>query len=182
MGLKTLGLLLLTCLSPASAQVNPTDRFKAQHDAEDRKWAQKTDLPVSEVRAIRIAAGISDDTSGSRIANIDASSLKPRNHILLVEGACVKLHVIERGAGGFTDVWSLSELPRPAWKIGAAASRPASGICPQAPRPVTAHATADGRIVLEVPVLLDAFQRTIPVDTYAFTWDGAQYILVDGER
>lgn len=179
---KALELLLLTCLSPAFAQVYLTDGIKAQHDAEDRKWAQKTDLPGSEVRAIRIAAGISDDAKGTRISNVDAISLKRRNHILLVEGPCVKLHVIERGANGFTEVWSLSDLPAPAWKPGSAASRPGRGICPQAPRPPTAHATVDGRIVLAVPILMDPFERTLPVDTYSFTWDGSKYVLVNGER
>lgn len=176
-----LGFLLLGCLSPAIAQVNSSDRFKAQHDAEDRKWAQKTGLPVSEVRAIRIAAGISDDSQGSRIANIDTISLKGRNHILLAEGLCIKLHVIERRDDGFTEVWSLSALPSPACKPEAG-SRAGRGICPQAPRPPSAHATADGRIVLEVPTMLDAFQRTLPADTYTFAWDGVKYALVNDER
>jgi hypothetical protein len=179
---KALILLLLACLSPAFAQVYSADGIKAQHDAEDRKWAQKTDLPVSEVRAIRIAAGISDDAKGSRISNLDAISLKRRNHILLVEGPCLKLHVIERGGNGFTEVWSLSELPNPAWKPGPAATHPGRGICMQAPRPPSAHATADGEIVLEVPILLDPFERTLPVDTYSFTWDGHKYVLADSER
>jgi hypothetical protein len=178
---KTPGILLLACLSPLLAQETSGDRFKAQHDIEDRKWAEKTGLPVNEIRAIRIAAGISDDAPGLRIANLDAKSLKQRNHILLVEGPCVKLHVIERGAGGLTEVWSLNELPRPAWKI-AQASRPGRGICSQSPRAPSAHATADGQIVLEVPFLLDPFQRTLPVDTYTFRWDGNTYIVVDGER
>jgi hypothetical protein len=179
---KALELLLLACFSPAFAQVYSADGIKAQHEDEDRKWAQKTGLLVGEVRAIRIAAGISDDTKGSRISNIDAISLKRRNHILLVEGPCVKLHVIERGGSGFTEVWSLSELPRPAWKSGPAATRPSRGICTQAPRPPSAHATVDGRIVLEVPILLDPFERTLPVDTYFFTWDGSKYVLADSEH
>jgi hypothetical protein len=178
---KMSGILLLACLGPTFAQVNPSDRVKAQHDADDQKWAQKAGLPVSEVQAIRIAAGVYGPTNFSRIVNLDASSLKQRNHILFVEGPCIKLHVIERGANGFTEVWSLSELPRPAWKIGAT-NRPARGICPQAPRLPSAHATADGRIVLEVPILLDPFERTRPVDTYFFTWDGAKYVLEDSER
>lgn len=181
MSRKMLGFLLLACLSPVIAQVDSDNRFKVQHDAEDRKWAQKTGLPLSEVRAIRIAAGISDDTQGSRIANIDAISLKGRNHILLVEGLCVKLHVIERRDNGFAEVWSLSALPSPAWKPEAG-NHPGRGICPQAPRPPSVHATADGRIVLEVPIMRDAFQRTLPAETYTFAWDGAKYALVNDER
>lgn len=179
---KTSGLLLLTCWSPLFAQVNPADRRKAQGDADDQKWAQKTGLSVTDIQAIRIAAGVSGLTNFSRIVNLDAISLKQRDQILFVEGPCIKLHVIERGATGFTEVWSLSELPRPAWKISAPASGPGRGICPQAPRPPSAHATADGRIVLEVPLLLDPFERTLPVDTYSFTWDGHKYVLADSER
>jgi hypothetical protein len=172
-----LGLLLLAFLSPVIAQVDSRDRVNGQHDIDDRKWAQKSGLPVSEVQAIRSAAGITHDTPGSRIMTIDAVSLKQRNHVLLVEGPCVKLHVIERRSHGFAEVWSLSALPDPPWKPGARASRPGRGICPQAPRPPNAHATADGRIVLEVPILLDAFQRTLPADTYSFAWDGSRYVL-----
>jgi hypothetical protein len=179
---KIPALLLLTCVSPIFAQVDPSDRRKAQQDADDRKWAQKTGLPLTEVQAIRAAAGILP-TNFARIMNLDVTSLKERKHILLVEGApCIRLHVIKRGATGFTEVWSLGELPRPAWKIGAPANRSARGICPQAPRPASAHATPDGRIVLEVPILLDPFERTRPVETYTFTWDGGTYILADGER
>lgn len=179
---KTLVVFLLASCSPKFAQVNLAGGGKAQHEVEDRKWAQTTGLPVKEVQAIRIAAGISDDSRGSRIANIDAISLKQRNHILLVEGPCVKVHVIERRADGFTEVWSLKQLPSPAWKPDVAASRSSCGIYPQAPRPPSAHAAADGRIVLEVTVLMDAFQRTLPVDTYSFAWDGAKYVLVNDER
>jgi hypothetical protein len=177
-----LGLLLLAFLSPVIAQVDSGDGFKAQRVVEDRKWAQKTGLLVSEVQAIRIAAGISDEKSGSRITNIDATSLKQRNHILLVEGPCVKLHVLERRGNDFAEVWSLGALPNPSWKPDAPANRPNRGICPQAPRPPNAQATADGRIVLDVPILLDAFQRTLPVDTYTFAWDGAKYVLMNDER
>jgi hypothetical protein len=180
MSRKILGLLLIAFASPLAAQVNSADRVKAQYDAY-RKWAEKTGLSVSDVQAIRIAAGVPDDSIGLRIANIDAISLKQRNHILVVEGPCVKLHVIERGASGFTEVWSLRELPRPAWKAETP-GRPGRGICPQAPRPPSAHATVDGRIVLEVPILLDAFQRTLPADIYSFAWDGAKYVLMNEER
>jgi len=174
--------LVLTSMGAIFAQMNTADRLKAQHDREDQLWAQKSGLPVSEVRAIRSVAGLSDATEGSRIVNIDANSLKRRNHILLVEGPCVKLHVVERGADGFTEVWSLSETPGPSWSIGATANRPGRGICPQAPRPPSAHGTPDGRIVLEVPILLDPFERTLPVNIYSFAWDGTKYKISDDER
>jgi hypothetical protein len=181
MSRKVLG-LLLAFLTPALAQVDSSDRAKGPHDLEDRKWAQKTGLPVSDVRAILVAAAISHDSIGSRITNIDAISLAQRHHILVVEGPCVKLHVIERGADGFTEVWSLNRIPSPAWKPDLAANRPGRGICAQAPRPPSAHATADGRIVLEVPILQDAFVRTLPIDSYTFAWDGAKYVLMNDER
>jgi hypothetical protein len=68
---KMPGLLLLTCLSPMLAQVNPAERLKAQRELDDQKWAQKTGLAVSDVQALRIAAGIADGSNFSRIQNID---------------------------------------------------------------------------------------------------------------
>ena len=45
---------------------------------------QKSGLPIADVRAIRISAGIGDTTPNSRLDSIDASSFKQRNHGILV--------------------------------------------------------------------------------------------------
>jgi hypothetical protein len=172
---------LLTAIGAAYAQTDTDARVKARHDMEDEQWARKSGLPASEVRAIRLIAGISDTTLGAGILNIDAITLKPRNHILLAEagnGHCMRLHVLERNAAGFTEIWSLNEVP-PIWSHGKTANRPGNGICSQAPKAPNAHAMADGRIVLEVPILSDPFLRVVPVSTYSFTWNGSKYELVD---
>ena len=113
MGYETIGILLLTCASTLMAQAGTPEHFQAEHAREDEIWAKKTGLPASEVRAIRVAAGISDSTPVTHIDSIDADSLKQRNQILLVDGICVSLHVLERRADGFHQVWLLSKLPLP---------------------------------------------------------------------
>jgi len=161
------------------AQTDRTALVKAQRDREDQHWAQTSGLSVSDIQALRQIAGISDPAIGSRILVLDASTLKQRNHILFAEmgtGHCMRVHVIERNSTGFTEVWSLNEAPRPLWLP---ASRSGNGICSQAPKAPSAHATADGRIVVEVPILSDPFLRTLPVSTYWFTWNGAKYELVE---
>ena len=113
-------------------------------------------------------AGITDTTENALILSIDAKSLANRRQILLTEagnGRCLRLHVMARKAEGFEEVWSLDELP----------DHPGRGICAQAPRSPSAYATPDGRIVLEVPVRFDAFERSVPVNSYSFTWDGSTY-------
>jgi len=130
-------------------------------------------------------AGISDTTGGAVIKNIDANSLKQNNHILLVEaggGHCMRLHVFEHTPTAFKEVWSLGAIPRWSWSITEAGKGSAEGICRQGPREPSAQATPDGRIVVEVPVLLDPSQRTMPVNTYSFNWDGNKYVLQDEDR
>jgi len=176
---------LVMGIGAAHAQTDADARVKSQHDREDQFWAQKSGLPVSDVRAIRLTADISDTTSGAGILNIDASTLKQRNHILFAEagnGHCMSLHVLERNATGFSEVWSLTEVPRPLWLPGKMGNRPGGGICSQAPKAPAAHATPDGRIVLEVPILSDPFLRTLPVSTYSFTWNGTTFELLGEER
>lgn len=150
------------------------------HDRDDDHWAIKARLPKTDVRAIRIAAGITDATVGVAIANLDAVTLR-RNQILLVDrqGQCIRLHVIERAAKDFKEVWSLTGLTGRGWKMDEISDRPGPGICSQSPRLPSAHATSDGRIVVEVPTLADAFQRAATAETYTFVWDGAKYTLRD---
>jgi len=165
-----------------SAQQDRETYLKAHHDTEDQHWAAVTRLPKAEVRTIRMAAGITDVTDLSRISNLDAASLKQRNHLLLVErnGSCIRLHVIERNGANFKEVWLLSGMRDRGWTIEELSERPGPGICTSAPRPPSAHATPDGRIVVEVPTQSDGFQRSFPVTTYSFHWDGAKYVRQDG--
>ena len=180
---KISALTLLAWTGIAFAQ-RPPD-LKALHDRDDQQWARKSGLSVNDVREIRILAGIADATDGAVIKHIDATSLKQRNHILFAEagnGHCMRLHVFERTAGAFREVWSLSDMPGPDWPIGATASSSGRGICQQGPRSPSVHATSEGRIVLEVPILSDPFQRTVPAATFSFAWDGSKYIRLDDDR
>jgi hypothetical protein len=145
------------------------------HAREDAVWAARTGLPASEVRAIRIAAGISDTTPVTRIDNIDASSLKSRNQILFVEGFCARVHVLERRDDGLHEIWSLSKLPLP----GRGASE--RELCGQGGA-TRVRVTGDGKIVIEVPMRMDPFERSVPVSSYTFAWDGSAYSLTEENR
>jgi hypothetical protein len=174
-----LGLFVLTAFHCAAAQDSTVVKL---HDSEDQHWATKTGLDAGDVRAIRMAAGVSD-SSYSRILNIDANTLQHGRHILFVEGQpCVNLHVLERLANGFVEVWSLSALPRPISGVPPTTLGKQRGICPLAPLLPRARATTEDQIVLEVPVLLDPFQRTLPPYTYVFAWDGSRYALLENEQ
>jgi hypothetical protein len=147
---------------------------------QDPTWAEKTGLPVSEVRAMRLAAGISDSSRNARIGKIDTTSLRQRNQILVVEGLCGSLHVLERQAEGFREVWSLTKLPTlPGWT---STSRAVNSEQPTCMMGAKVSVTTDMRIVVEVPVRLDPFERSVPMSRFAFAWDGSQYKLVDEAR
>jgi hypothetical protein len=150
---------------------------------DDEKWAQKNEISAADVREMRIQVGILDSTVGAGILNVDAISLRHRRHVLLVEmgngGHCMQLHVFERSDSGFRKIWSLTDTPETRWTVPGSATRQGRGICPKAPRRPEAYATADGRIVVDRPVMTDAFQRSIPVETYSFAWNGKEYALVE---
>ncbi|HTX34874.1 MAG TPA: hypothetical protein VME43_07630 [Bryobacteraceae bacterium] len=180
---KRYGLALVALACVALAQSDARGFLKLRHDREDQSWALKSGLAVTDVRAMRVIAGISDDTF-AWIIDLDAKSLRKNNHVLLVQRAnlCVTLHVFEHTSADFKEVWSLSEMPSRTWIQNEIGTGPGHGICSQAPRAPTAHATPDGRIVLEVPFLLDPSERTLPTSTYSFAWDGKKYALVEEHR
>jgi hypothetical protein len=171
----------MACASSLAAQPATADRLQSDHAREDEVWAKKSGLPISEVRAIRIAAGITDTTPATRIDNIDASSLRHRNQILFVEGFCPRLHVLERKDDGLHEIWSLSKLPVPGWTASAKAWTSERNLCGLG-GPTRVHVTADGTIVVEVPSRMDPFERSIPLSTYTFNWDGSEYKLTEQNR
>ena len=159
-----------------SAQAPTRD---AEAGYEDRLLAGQSGLPELEIRAIRSSLDIPADSRPMqrRIVAVDATSLKPYGHILVVESennGCLALHVLERNQAGLAEVWSLDKLPVHFPKAGGT-----EGICRKAPRGPSAHGTQDGRIVVEVPVQTDPFQRTFSSETYTFVWDGHTYRQVD---
>jgi hypothetical protein len=174
--------VLLVSAAGLRAQGDRTAQLKAFHERNDQAWAYKSGLLVSQVRALRMAVGIEDTTDGLRIVNLDVASLKSRNQILLVDGICLRVHVLEPNGDGYREVWSLSEMPAEGWKADAGIEPSGRRICPQAPDLPSAHGTADGRIVLDVPVMLDPFEHTIPVRSFTYAWDGSTYKRADETR
>ena len=186
------GIAILAWVGLAFAQTNATSAssermLKERHDREDQLWAHKSGLAATEIHDMRKAAGM-DDISSSSIANVDADSLKQNQHILLVEryGPCVRVHVLAHAATDFKEIWSSGTVSNPApsrsRSLVETGTDPGRGFCSEAPRPATAYATPGGRIVVQVPVLLDPFERSIPMYSYTFAWDGSKYALQDGDR
>lgn len=169
--------LLVAGAAPVLAQLDRAPNEEAELARQDQAWAQKSGLTVDDVHALRTAAGITHlwGPGGSRIANLDTTSLKDRHQILLVEGFCLRVHVYERKGEGFAEVRAVTDIPDPDKSIAGPGNHPGRCIGIRAPIPPSAHATPDGKIVVEVPVLTELFVRPIPVSTYTFVWDGTTY-------
>jgi len=169
------GLLLVATLAMAQS-----DLRQRMRESEDKKWAAKSGLSVADVSALRTMAGIANDAPDGRIGSIDAASLASRGHILLTEagnGHCMRVHVFAREKEGFREVWLLSETPQPTGSRSVGATRPGGGICSQAPRQPSARVAEDGSILVEVPVMSDPFQRSVPVAVFPYEWNGKTYAL-----
>ena len=146
----------------------------------DQHWATVTRLPVAEVRALRIAAGILDG-SDRRIESLDTSMLDSRKHILLFDrgvfSSCLVVHVLQQNTGDYSQVWSLSQVPT---GIGNSEVSGTGGpICMQGPRAPSVHTTTDALIVVEIPVYNYPFQRSVPMAAYRYRWDGHTYNLIE---
>jgi len=111
---------------------------RAQVSAEDRALAAHSGLAESDIQAIRSAVGVPipetppaprPSSAARRIVSIDATSLKPNGHVLVVEqrAGCVAIHVMKRDATGFAEVWSLDKMPS-----GGFAATGNDGICSMA--------------------------------------------------
>ena len=95
--------LLLLCAAALNAQTTPP-RIPMR-DIDDQHWAQKTGLPIADIRAIRIAAGEPDNAAFTpRILNLDVDTLKQRNHILFVDANNTRYGSMELEPGEIVDV------------------------------------------------------------------------------
>jgi len=171
-------LAMLVIGGMASGQVTS----KSLQEDPDAAWARRSGLTIADIRSLRAALGIPATPSSRGISAIDANSLKPNNHILVVESqrTCLVVHVFERGASGFKEIWSLDQVPSPSSPFGSTEST--QPICAQAPIPPRVRATTDARILLEIRILDDPSQRSIPPYIYSFTWDGHEYRMDARDR
>lgn len=146
----------------------------AMQEQSDRHWATVTRLPIEQVREIRIAAGVSDD-SAPPIKGLDTTMLSKRDQVLVVApGHQACLSVLQRNANGYTQVWAPAEVPRS--KGNNEAIGGGGRICGQFS---SARFDQDGLVVIEMPVNNYPFQRSVPVRTYRYRWDGHTYNLIE---
>jgi len=132
----------------------------------DQTWAARSGLDPADIAAIRQLTGI-PDPPGFAIRTLDTKSLRDRNQVLLVEsgnGHCPRPHVLIKSPdSGWRELWALPD-PR--------------GLCPQAPTSPTVR-VVEGRILVEIPIMKDAFVRFIPREVQNWIWNGATYTLAE---
>jgi hypothetical protein len=135
----------------------------------------QTALTQPETQALLKTLGIPDDTprAHQRIVSIDANSLKPNGHILVVElkNACLVIHVMKQTDSAFAEIGTIDKITRAGF-----VTDEQEAICSRGAPGPRVHATEDGRIVVEVPVPIDPGQRTFPSRTYSFAWNGQAYL------
>lgn len=87
------------------------------HRNNDAYWARMvtaftgSNFSASDVRNIRVAAGIADDDPADPIINLDATGMQPGRYLLLTakSGGCVKAAVYERDFRQVKELWSTDE-------------------------------------------------------------------------
>lgn len=144
----------------------PEDVWVARHRREDREWARKNGLSLSEARRLRLMAGVPDD-SADYVDTVDASSLRRRGQVLVVSaggnGHCLCLHVFSRRGGRLKRVWSAEGAPDGA------------GFCRASPTNPSAYVNARKDIVVKIPVFDYKRRVNIGSDLYTFKWNGRTY-------
>lgn len=168
--------LMLAITTALTFAQSPSQICRSRQDSENETWARKAGLSKTDVQEIRATVPGAASRTCSYIVNLDSSSLKAHDQILLVEGAgsCIRIHVVE-GHPPFANVWSLGDqaITDTSGQLhfdqdGAVCSR-------STPQPPSARVT-EGKILLEVPSprrYLD--QRTFPPYTFEFVWNGRGY-------
>lgn len=87
------------------------------HRNNDAYWARMvaaftgSSFSASDVRSIRLAAGIADDEPADPILNLDGKGMQSGHYLLLTakSGGCVKAAVYERGLRQVKELWSSDE-------------------------------------------------------------------------
>jgi hypothetical protein len=115
--LGTVNLAPMAAQGPGSRQPDVAD-WRFFHRNNDAYWAQMvaastgSNFSASDVRNIRLAAGIADDEADDPIMNLDGRGMRPDQYLLLTAKrvGCVKAAVYERGMRQFKELWSSDEL------------------------------------------------------------------------
>ena len=165
----------LSLWQPA-AQSDSTFDWIAFHRANDQSWAQRTGLSATEIRKLRLAAGVADDEPSNPVDMIDARTL-PGERILFVtafgSGHCLHVKVFRHRGRGFEELWSESETPD-----GGGFCHPS--ICSSA----SVSATRKNQVVVTVPIQLEGAPMGICDDNLVLTYraTGKTYALAGTEH
>lgn len=155
--------------SPTKSVAEFKQAVVARHREEDRLWADRTNLTPEQVRHLRLMSDVPDDEE-AYIDNLDTQNLKKLSHVLLVtasgNGHCLELIVFKRERDEFQHLWSTDETPNGA------------GFCRESPRNPEAFASADGKIVVRVPVFDYNKGNTKSADIYIYAWNGKTYDFI----
>ena len=131
----------------------------------DRTWALKSGLTLEEIHRLRKLVGVENEADGY-IDSIDSKTFKSRHHILVVtaggNGHCLDLYVFAHRGAEFRRAWAAEE----------------KGYCRESPKNPESFATADGKIVVKIPVYDYNRQANRAVDFYTYTWNGRTYKYV----
>jgi len=100
-----------------SRQPNVVD-WRLFHRNNDAYWARRvtvfsgSSFSASDVRSLRLTAGIADDEPADPIMNLDGRGMQPGHYLLLTakSGGCLKAAVYERGFSQVKELWSSDKL------------------------------------------------------------------------
>jgi hypothetical protein len=179
-GCLTLAAAVLVTISSFSAfglQQQSTDfesrTFQRENDAE---WARKTGLRETEIRRLRLNAGVPDGAPSNPIRLIESEKL-PHGHLLLVmtgvSDDCVTVSVWKPFNSQYERVWSIGKSPR------------GLGLCHHSRcRDATAWVTEDQQIWVSVPRQNSSneFGQCDETTYLKYRWNGQTYALTGEEN
>jgi hypothetical protein len=172
-------ILLASCGSkPTAVCTNPQRQSSPMTTRRtDQEWAEMSGLSPGEVRRLRRLADVPDGSTDLYIANLDATNLASRRHILVVNSdsanRCRAPFVFERNGQDFRLVLP-EKLPHETYYCYETRSEPPS-----------IWATPDGKILVEIPFMRcsEACNGCVADSRiYRYEWNGVTYQNFEGER
>ena len=163
--------MFLLCESRVDAQLQG---WAARLQEDDQTWAHRSGLSVTQVRRLRLVAGVTNDNNAF-IDHLDVRGLRARNHILLVtaagNGHCLELSVFQRRGSSFRRLWSVSGM------------QDGAGFCRGSPRNPEAYVTRDARIRVKIDYAdYEALLANVETEYFTYVWNGRTYRLVSRRR